>query len=89
METPTCFFGERRWENEELIKVSPEKDLSIIKFKNPNHVELSVLRPKRFGNKILYTNSEICLFRTILIFFIKCKKSTRIKKFLVKESSFL
>ena len=68
MKTLTCFFGERRWENEELIKVSPENDLSIIKFKNPNHVGLSVLRPKRFGKKILHTNSEICLFRTILIF---------------------
>ena len=60
------FFGERRWENEEPVKVLPKNDLSLIKFKNANYVELSVLYAERSVNKILHVNSEICSCRTIL-----------------------
>ena len=54
--------------------------MPIIKFENANYLELSVIKPQRYGNKILCANFEIFSCRAILnIFYIKCKKSACIK----------
>ena len=50
--------GKRRWENEEWIKVLSKKDLCLIKLKNANYMELSVLYAERSVNKFLYVNSK-------------------------------